>query len=205
MKIHDVEQNTDAWHRLRAGIPTASEAGSLVTSTGKESKSLTELAKSLAGDLYAGEPVDSWQGNSATQRGHDLEQDARDAYTFITGKEVKPLGFVTDDLGLYGASPDGEPDPVGLVEIKCLMKKAHIETLDYYDKNDKAPPTYIPQCQMQMFVAERKWCDLFYYHPKLPSLIIRQYPDIEFQIVLKSQIKAVIIERDRLISVLERS
>ena len=51
MIVHDVEQNTDEWLALRAGMPTASEAKKLVTSSGVASKSMAEYAQKLAGDL----------------------------------------------------------------------------------------------------------------------------------------------------------
>lgn len=204
MIVHDLEQRSKEWFRLRAGMPTASVASKLVTSTGKESTSYKDLALMLSADLYAGEPVDAWEGNSATQRGTQLEPEARDAYEFITGTEVIEVGFITDDLEIYGCSPDGLVGGDGMVEIKCQIGKNHVKTLDYYDKHGKAPPDYISQCQMQMSVAERKWCDLFYYHPQLPSIVIRQKPDKKFQEVLVEQLKAVITERDRLINVLEK-
>ena len=203
MIIHDVEQNTDEWLMLRSGMPTASEASKLVTSTGNPSKSLTELARVLAGDLYAGRPLDKWEGNSFTERGHELEQEAREAYEFITGNKTELVGFITNDIETYGCSPDCFAGEDGMMEAKNLVAKNHIKVLDYYDKYEKAPPDYVPQCQMQMFTAEKNWDDLMYHHPDLQSLIIRQVPDLEFVSVLESQIKAVLEERDRLITILE--
>ena len=204
MIIHDdIEQGTESWFRLRSGLPTASVASKLVSSTGKESTQYKELALTLSADMYAGEPVDAWTGNSATERGTMLEPEARSAYEFIASSTVIEVGFVTDDDALYGASPDGLINDDGMVEIKCQQAKGHVKTLDYFAKNGKAPPDYIPQCQMQMFVTGREWCDLYYYHPQLPSVVIRQTPIDGFFETLQKQIKAVVSERDRLMTMLE--
>ncbi len=199
----EFEQYSDEYWAVRNGLPTASSASKLITSAGKTSTQYKELALTLAADMYAGKAVDSWEGNGATQRGTELEPEAREAYEFIKGVDVEQVGFVTDNNGIYGASPDGTVGQDGLVEIKCQMAKGHVKTLDYFAKNGKAPPDYISQCQMQMFVTGRGYCDLFHYHPSLPPIIIRQIADKEFFAVLESQIKEVIKERERLIKVLE--
>ena len=203
MIIHDdIEQGSGDWFKLRSGLPTASVASKLVSSTGKESTQYKELALTLSADLYAGEPVDAWDGNAATMRGTELEPEARSAYEFMKDVEVKKLGFVTDDDALFGCSPDGLVNDDGLLEIKCQQAKGHVKTLDYFAKNGKAPPDYIPQCQMQMYVTERSYTDLFHYHPMLPSIVIRIKADDKFHQVLKQQLKVVIAERDRLMTML---
>ena len=57
MQIHDVEQHSDAWYSLRAGMPTASEFSKIVTSKGEASKSAAVYARTLAAELFAGKPV----------------------------------------------------------------------------------------------------------------------------------------------------
>ena len=166
MRIHDAEQGSDEWFRLRAGLPTASEASKLITSAGAESKSMSDYAEILAGAKFAGRPLDQWGGNKHTERGHELEPDARQAYAFVCDQNVKQVGFCTDDMEQYGASPDGMCGDDGLVEIKCLSAKYHIKALMYYKKHNRAPTDYIAQCQMQMVVCERQWCDLTYW-PRL--------------------------------------
>ena len=155
MKIHDVQQNTPEWLALRAGMPTASEAKKLVTSTGAASKSMPEYAQKLSGDLYAGKPIDAWEGNKYTERGHEVEDEARLAYA-MRGGNIQQVGFITDDLQRWGCSPDSLVDDDGMLEIKCLPKQ-HIKALLYFKKHGKAPSEYIVQPQMQLLVAERKW------------------------------------------------
>ena len=79
----------------------------LITSKGKPSKSLSEYALTLAGAVYAGKDLDSWQGNKHTDRGTELEDPARRLYEFSRAVVVDEVGFITDDAKTYGCSPDG--------------------------------------------------------------------------------------------------
>lgn len=201
MIIHDMEQGTDEWFAARLGVPTASKAASLLTTLLKPSKSLVPYAQKLAGDLYAGKDIDAWEGNIYTARGHEVEEEARLAYA-MRGTPVDTVGFITDQTGFWGCSPDGLVGDEGLVEIKCLPKK-HIGALMYYNKHKKAPPDYLMQCQMQMLVTNRAWCDLYYYHQDLPALCIQVQADYETQVALTEQLNLCIHERDRTLSILE--
>jgi len=196
MIIHDVEQGSEEWHNLRAGIPTASEFSKLVTSTGKESKSLGDYAMVLAAEKFAGKMVDGFAGNAYTERGKELEDEARADYEMTMQQPVVEVGIVTNDFMQYAASPDGMVGDNGMVEFKCKIAKEHIKTILYYEKHGKAPTDYIAQTQGQLFVCEREWVDLMFYHPDLPNLIIRQIPDPVFIATLKKQLKAVEAERN---------
>lgn len=203
MIIHeDMEQGSEAWLNLRAGMPTGTGAKKLVTSQGKESKSLPDYALELAGDLYAGKKLDAFEGNVWTDRGTELEDSARSLYEMVNDCEVEEVAFCTDDSDRWGMSPDGFVGKDGLVEFKCLKATNHIKAIMYYDKHKKPPTDYIAQIQMQMFVSSRKWCDLVMFHPDLPELIVRIDADYDFHKVLESQLKAVIKERDRIIEIL---
>jgi len=199
MIIHGMDQGSIDWTEIRRGIPTASEFKKLVTSTGAPSKSMREYAMVLAADLYADKALDRFEGNQYTERGILLESDAKTTYEFMRDMEVGTVGFVTDDAGLYGCSPDGLVDDNGLVEFKCQIAKKHVETLLYYRKHEKCPTDFVAQTQGQMYICEREWCDLVFYHPDLPMLIIRQTPDKKVVDTLKDQLAAVIIERDEIL------
>lgn len=195
MIIHDIEQNTDEWMALRAGKPTASEFSKLITSTGTPSKSMEAYAEQLAGELFAKEPLDRWEGNKYTDRGHEVEDEAVLAYELLTGQDTSKVGFITDTLQQYGCSPDRLVGDRGMLEIKCLPK-LHIKAIRYWKKFGRIPTDYVQQTQGQMMIAERDWCDLFFYHAKLPKVIIRCTPDEKIVIPLKSQLRACIIERN---------
>jgi len=204
MIVHDMSQGSDDWFQYRAGRPTASNFKMLVTSTGLASKSMKGYAMQLAADKYAGKALDGFSGNQYTDRGTELEPFARKYYEFEKDCDVVETGFITDDLNQYGASPDGLVDDNGLVEFKCQIAKKHIETLLYFDKHDKCPPDYVPQVQGQMHIIEREWCDLVFFHPDLPTLVIRQFPDAKVIDTLKSQLMAVIAERNLILKTIEK-
>lgn len=204
MIIHDVEQNTEAWLLLRAGIPTASEFSKIITSKGDTGKTIEKYARTLAAEKIANGEIDQWQGNYHTDRGHELEDGAVKAYNFNSGEDdVERVGFVTDDDVTVGCSPDGLVGKDGLIEIKCLKAETHIETVLYYKKHGKAPTTYFSQVQGQMMITGRKWCDLFFYYPTLPHFKIRCVPDVDFVKKLKTEIKNVSVRRDEIIKIME--
>lgn len=196
MIVHEVLQGTTNWMALRAGMPTASEFSKLITSTGEVSKSLQGYAITLAGEKYAGKPLDAWEGNGYTERGKLLELEARTAYTFIHDAAVEQVGFVTNDDMQYGCSPDGLVGTDGLVEFKCLKAENHIKALLYYGKHKKCQPDYVQQTQGQMMICNREWCDLMFYHPDLPKLVIRQHRNDVLHALLLSAINQVIVDRD---------
>ncbi len=204
MIIHDIEQGSEEWYSIRAGIPTASEAGKLITSTGKESKQIIDYAYQLAAELHAGMPLDVWEGNQWTERGKDMEQEAKIAYERSCGVWREDVGFCVSDNGEYGCSPDGFVGDDGLVEIKCLAAKNIVKNMVYFNKHKKAMPDYIPQAQMQLFVTGREWCDLVFYHPELPLLVIRQEKDRGIHKVLDEQIKKCLAIRDEALSVIQK-
>lgn len=201
--VHDVEQGSEAWHKIRCGIPTASEFSQLVTSTGKESSSMKEYTLVLAAEKYAGKVVDGFGGNKYTERGKELEAEACADYEMINQVNVEHVGFITDNLIRRGCSPDGLIGDDGGLEIKCKIAKDHIKALQYYHSTGKTPTEYIAQPQGCMFITGRKWWDLRFHHPDLPGLTIRQYPNKEFLKVLRKQLKSVLFERDEIVKQLK--
>jgi len=177
------EQNTSEWLAARLGKPTASMASSIITSKGERSSSLTKYAEYLAGCEIAQIDINAWEGNKHTDRGHEMEIEARNAYIFETGISVNEVGFCLTDDGRIGASPDGLCGDKGGLEIKCFSRN-HVNSLLYYAKHKKPPPSRTPQIQMQMLVCELDWVDLFLYHPDLPTKIIRVERDDLIQTAL---------------------
>ncbi len=204
MKIHDVEQRSDEWYALRAGLPTASEFSKIVTSKGEASKSASGYALTLAAELFAGRPVDAWEGNVWTERGREMEQRAIDLYEFTRELDTEAVGFVTDDKGLMGCSPDRLVGADGLAEVKCLKAENHIKAILYHQKHGRYPPDYVQQAQGQMMICERAWCDIVFYHPELPMLVIRTEPDKDVQYALMDAIPKLCKERDEVVAALRR-
>jgi len=202
MIVHEVEQRSDEWYALRAGMPTASEFSKIVTSKGEPSKSANGYAITLANELYAGRPVDAWEGNDFTERGRELEGEAIANYEFMFDADIETVGFVTDDASSMGCSPDGFVGTDGLIEIKCLKAENHTDAILYFQKHSRCLPKYVQQAQGQMLLTERKWCDLVFYHPILPQLVIRQTPDEAVINGLQEQLPLLRAERDRVLNAL---
>ena len=196
MIAHDCIQGSETWHSLRAGIPTASEFSKLVTSAGAVSKQLDDYALVLAAEKYAGKMVDGFGGNKYTERGKELESLARADYELSNQVAVEEIGFCTNNLMQYGASPDGFVEKDGSTEFKCKIAKEHLKAIFRYKDTGTIPTEYFAQPQGVMLVTGRKWCDLVFYHPDLPGLTVRQYPDKEFLKVLRRQLKAVEVQRN---------
>jgi hypothetical protein len=202
MLVHDVEQNSDEWYALRAGIPTASNFKTLVTPKGKKSTQISAYAYALAAEKFTGAQVDAFFGNTWTDRGHEMEKLAYDYYSYINIDKVKKVGFVTSDSGDLGCSPDALVLDDGLLEIKCLKAENHIKCLMAIAEGE-CPSDYYPQVQGQIMVTERAWCDLLFYHPELPSKVIRVKGDLDMQILLSEQLKAVKDLRDEAYGMLQ--
>lgn len=202
MIVHDLEQRSPDWYYLRAGKPTASSFGNLITSKGERSKSLPQYALTLAIELYAKGPVNDFEGSAYMERGRELESEALAWYAFERGVDIEPVGFITDDQERFGCSPDGLV-PGGMVEVKCLKAENHLKALLRHRKDGVAPPDYVQQTQGQMMIAERSWCDLIFYHPALPPVVIRQTPDPGIYACLADALEEVIAERDRVFSELQ--
>lgn len=153
MKIYNFYQNTDEWINIRKGKFTASDATAIATA----GKGLETLVFEKASEITALN-MEIPFSNSHTDRGHDLEGDARIMYELETGNTVEQVGFCELDE-FTGASPDGMVDDDGLVEIKCLENKKFIEQ-KFTGKIDTG---HIWQIQMQMHVTGRQWCDYCVY------------------------------------------
>lgn len=198
MKVHSVEQRSEAWYALRCAKPTASEFSRLITSDGTRSKSLEGYAAQLAGEKYVGRPIEGWQGNEWTERGREMEDDAIRLYEFAYDADVERVGFITDDDLIVGCSPDGLVGTDGGIEIKCLKAENHIKTILYYQKHGRCPTDYVQQTQGGLWITGRRWWDLVFYHPDLPQLVIRQTPNMELQAALVREVRAICIERDKI-------
>lgn len=195
-----IEQGSPEWFALRCGLATASRFSSIITGTGKLSTSLDGYAAELAADRFAGRPLEKWEGNAATERGNELEPNARMYYELLNDTQVEQASFVKLDDIDAGCSPDGLVSANGLIEIKCQMPKGHVQTLSYYGRNKSAPSDYIPQVQGQLWVMGREWCDLFFFHPDLPKLCIRVHRDESYISSLVDGVKRCLEKRDEYIA-----
>lgn len=179
MRIVNIDQGSEAWEKLRCGIPTASNFGKVVTPARGQ---LASGWRSYAAELIAAElgvsvppPPSFWM-----QHGTENEPYAVEAYKKIknfTDKDLIAVGFVwPDDHARYGCSPDRLIGDDGLLEIKCPKP----ETLIEYHLSKSLPNEYKPQVFGQLLITGRKWCDFMGYHPELAPFILRVERDEEY-------------------------
>lgn len=130
--------------------------------------------------------------------GIEREPKAREAYSFIYGKQVEEVGFVDMEQCHAGCSPDGVITSDGekvkedgsnikeIVEIKCPS----VETFVSYLDDEFMKPEYETQMQFNMFVTGADVCHFVVYHPDF-NLIVR---DVEKNPEIQDKIKKVLEE-----------
>lgn len=175
---HNVKQGSEEWFKVRAGIPTASNFGKIITPTGKISTQCRPYASFLLAERILGKPLDKFQDAKPywMERGNELECDAASMYEFMHDTKTVKAGFCTNDGMTAGCSPDRFVGDDGLLEIKCPAPWTHVENLvaEEIDKD------YIPQVQGQLYITGRKWCDWFSYYPEITPSVIRVYRDEDY-------------------------
>jgi hypothetical protein len=193
--FNNIEQGTPDWHALRCGLVTASMFGTVMASGrgGGESKTRRMYMLKLAGELITGEQAEGYS-NHHMERGKVMEDEARTFYSFMTDNEVEQVGFIRN--GRKGCSPDsliGEP---GMLEIKTKLPHLAIDCI----LSDAFPAEHKAQVQGQLWVAEREWCDLCVYWPKLPPFIKRVSRDEPYIRKLSEAIDLFNEELDEVVS-----
>lgn len=165
MIIHNIEQGTPEWHKVRCGKFSASKASILFM--GKSTKGYNDYINQLVCERLTGEQPESYS-NEYMDRGTELEPEAITAYEMLTFNKVDRVGFVemADNIG---CSPDGLIGQDGLVQIKCPKWSTVMDFL----LDSKVEKNYFTQMQFEMWVTGRKWNDYFVYHPKLETKPIR--------------------------------
>lgn len=170
-------QGTDEWKLARVGSVGASDAPKVVrkTKTGYSADRDTLMVAKML-ERLTGQPVSPFT-TLAMQRGIDLEPEARRTYQIVKGHDhVEEVGVVPHPRvkGSH-ASPDGLVGEHGLVEIKCPLPSAHMDTLD----SEKIPNDHGIQMQWQMACTGRQWCDYVSFNPEFPlrmQLFVKRVP-----------------------------
>lgn len=160
------QQLSPEWFQERLGKVTASRVADLMarTKSGWAASRANYMADLIA-ERLTGQTTENYT-NAAMQWGQDHEQEARDAYSFYTEQDIDPAGFVPHPtIEGFGCSPDGLIGTSGLIEIKCPMTKAHIETLT----SGEIPSQYELQMQSQLACTGREWVDFVSFDPRLPE------------------------------------
>jgi len=189
VQILKAEQGTQEWLDARLGRPSASQFSKLVTTAGKPSASADDYISEMIAERITGERepiyVNEWM-----QRGTELEPRARETYEFMYDVDVQEVGFILDDSGEFGCSPDGLIGEDGGVEFKCPAPKNHIA----WSRKGKCPSKHYAQVQGCLYITGRKWWDFMSYHPDMKPFIVRVERDEEFIAKLAEQISLAVEE-----------
>lgn len=172
MIIHEMEQRSEEWYAIRKGKMTASEA----TTIAANGKGLETYVHKIVVSKITGKEQSTFKGNSHTERGNELEPEARIAYEIARDVTVKQVGFIEMDE-YVGCSPDGLVDEDGGFEAKCPDDIKYFKLLIGEEKIDEE---YVWQCHMSLLITGRKWWDLVYYNPNFEKqmLVYRIEPDL---------------------------
>jgi putative phage-type endonuclease len=170
MTIHEVEQRSQEWFALRKQYPLTASQAQAIANVGK---GLETLVWGKLAEAYSSGVVEDIS-NRHTERGIELEPQARSLYELETNATVKEVGFITNDeiSSVAGASPDGLVGEDGLLEIKCFDDAKHFKMTIL---GVEIESQYMWQMQMQMLITGRKWCDFLAYNPNFEkSLLIKR-------------------------------
>ncbi len=194
IQVFNMDQGGDEWFQARLGIPTASKFATVMAKG--EGKTRSEYMRKLAGEIITGEVTESFS-SIHTERGKEMEDEARQTYAFINSVEPELVGFIRN--GDKGASPDSLIGETGGLEIKTALPHIQIDRLE----RDRLPPEHKAQVQGNLWISEREWWDFVSYWPRLPMLCVRVYRDEEYIKTMSDEIdrfndeKAALIERIR--------
>lgn len=163
--IHNVLQGSPAWHALRAGKYTGSNAWKLLR--------YGAIDYALAQEGSA--PSNYW-----SERGHLLEPECIELYQAINKTKVARPGFVTNTLyPMAGYSPDGIAGNI-LIECKAFKAEKHLSV-----HRGDIPFEVQAQIQFGFLICELKEAHLVIYNPELePKLafkiiVIRRNPAVQ--------------------------
>ena len=124
MIIHNCQQRSEEWGRLRCGRFTGSDFCTFMGKGETRNKALWEKAVERITGKSEKKPII----NEHIQRGIELEDTARTYYEMETGNTVVQVGFIEMDE-YTGSSPDGLVGDDGIIEIKCPSSSVFLRHL----------------------------------------------------------------------------
>lgn len=171
---HNIEQNTDEWMALRFGKVTASQFGTIMANEGKAfGEPARRYALELALQTLTGRKAAYSFKSEHTERGHQMEPNARQRYEELTGELVTNGGFF--NCGRYGDSPDGLVTESGVLEIKSVIAPVHHANL----VRESFDPSYKWQLVGHLHCTGLDWVDFASYCTDFPDasnlLVYRLY------------------------------
>lgn len=192
LEIIDVPQNSAEWYQARCGIVTASRFKDVLAKG--EGKTRAKYLYELAAEIRRGYPEPETYTNPYMERGHALENDARQQFAFEHAVEPVQVGFVR--RGRVGCSPDSLIGEDGGLEIKTAIGHIQMERIH----RGTLPSEHVAQVQGSMWVTGRQWWSFVSYSPDLDLFHIRVERDEAYIAKLSEAVTAFTVELDALVS-----
>lgn len=200
MRIIECEQRSEEWFAVKRAVPSASEFSNIITPAKLQyAAAARTYIYRLIDEAMRPEVVPSFTGNRHTERGCEFEPEAREVYAFDRDVSLRQVGFILNDAGTLGCSPDslvlaphdarmasmiehgmsaidwsGWPQkPAGGLEVKCPDGPTHLAWL----LAGKIPAEHLAQVHGSMIVTGLPWWDFMSYCPPYPPLVVRAERD----------------------------
>jgi len=173
-QILTFEQRSPEWYAARRGVPTASEFGNIITpKKGEYAAAADTYINQLIDEVMRPDASQAFTGNRHTERGELLEDDARELYAFERELAPQQVGFILNDAGTLGCSPDSLIGVAGGLEIKCPDGPTHVKWV----RAGGIPDEHKPQVHGSLIITGRTWWDFLSYCPGYEPLLVRVTPD----------------------------
>ena len=164
---YEMAQGSPEWIVARVGKPTSSQFHRILTPGGNLSSQADDYIAELTAEHLLGTSLDDGFTTTFMERGKEIEPQAVKWYQFQNDCDVDRVGFVTNDAGSVGCSPDGLVGEDGAIEIKCPNAKNHVRNILGMSQK------YSVQVQGVLWIAEREWLDLVSFHPEIKPVVAR--------------------------------
>lgn len=194
----EVEQGTAEWHRMRAGVITASRVHDIIK------KGRTKGSYSAARQVYMNELIaqvcTGLLPDQLTAKqvlwGHENEPKALELYDPFEDKKINQIAFIYGLDMRCGVSPDALVDDNGGLEIKCPWT-----TSQYIDQllGGEPKPEYLTQMQYSMWLTGREYWDFANYDPRMKMRninVVRHEPDLDLFKIFDEEIPKFISDMD---------
>lgn len=188
-----------AWLRQRSGKLTASRMGVAMDflKNGNPSKARSDYMREIIAERLTGDSVRHYVSD-AMQWGLEKEAEAKGIYQAETGDFIRESTFYDHPrIDNFGATPDGELDGRGLIEIKCPTTPTYIGWV----MAGIVPPEHEPQMCAQLLCTGREWCEFVAYDPRVQArpLFVRRFdPTDERLAEIETAAEKFLVEVDQL-------
>jgi hypothetical protein len=195
----EVEQGTPEWHRMRAGVITASRVHDIIKkgrAKGSYSAARQTYMNELIAQVCTGLLPDQLTAKQVAW-GHENEPKALALYDPFEDKQINQIAFVYGLDMRCGVSPDALVNDNGGLEIKCPWT-----TSQYIDQllGGEPKPEYLTQMQYSMWLTGREYWDFANYDPRMKKSnihVVKHEPDLELFKVFGEEIPKFIEDMDK--------